>query len=191
MADLEILYDPITVGVTGLDNIKADTTFTVPKPIDTSLTLSVPDTVKTDTKLTLSTPDTLKTDAKLTLSIPDPIKTDSKAAIDTRSAIDLQPVVVDQCFRLSLGALPPTLICLPNRQRLGLTLFGVEVFGLTLDGEAKVVVQDLPRPPHVINVPAPPAAQHHAGAVHDHPEPPHAGAGHAERAPPFVVRLGG
>lgn len=179
MADLEIQYDPITVNggpvtvtLAGLDNIKVDQTLSVPKPIETK------------SSLTLSIPDTVKTDSKLTYSFPDPIKTEAKAAID------LQPVVVDQCLRLSLGPLPPTLVCLPNRQRVGLTVFGVEVLGLTLEGEAKLVVQDLPHPAHVINLPAPHHQTHH--------EPHGAQAGHAEpasitpaKSPPFVVRLGG
>ena len=181
MADVEFEFDPITVNsgpvtvtVDGLDNVKIDYTLTVPKPIETK------------SGLTLSVPDPIKADAKLALSIPDPIKTDSKAAID------LQPVVVDQCLRLSLGPLPPTLICLPNRQRIGLTLFGVEVLGLTLDGEARVVVGDLPRGPFVVNAPAPHAGPHHAEHVeHAEPEPRPAEAPHPKRDGPFVVRLGG
>lgn len=182
MADLEILYDPITVGITGLDNIKTDSKFAVTQPIDTSLTLSVPDTVKSDSKLTLSIPDTIKTDAKAAI--------DTKSSIDTKSAIDLQPVVVDQCLKLSLGALPPTLVCLPSHQRIGLTVFGVEVFGLTYQGESKVVVSDLPKHPHIINVTAPPvvrkAAEDCHEPEHDAPEPPH-----PQKSAPFVVRLGG
>ena len=180
MADLEILYDPITVnsgpvtvGIQGLDNIKVDTTLSVPKPIETK------------TSLTLSVPDTVKTDSKLTYAFPDPIKTDSKAAID------LQPVVVDQCLRLSLGPLPPTLVCLPNRQRLGLTLFGVEVFGLTLEGEAKVVVQDLPRPAHVISVPIPPPTRPEPLAYDISPSDDGEDRPAVRPRQPFVVRLGG
>lgn len=186
MADLEIVYDPITVNsgpvtvdVKGLDNIKTDSKFTVTQPIDTSLTLSVPDTVKTDTKLTLS--------------IPDTIKTDSKAAIDTRSAIDLQPVVVDQCLKLSLGALPPTLVRLPSQQRIGLTVFGVEVFGLTYQGESKVVVSDLPKHPHIVNLTAPAVVQRAAEDGHE-PEGRHdenSAPRRPEKSPPFVVRLSG
>jgi hypothetical protein len=59
-------------------------------------------------------------------------------------------VVLDQCLRLSLGPLPATRVCLPNRQRIGLTVFGVEVLGLTLDGEAQVVIGEPHRQPHVI-----------------------------------------
>lgn len=173
MADLEILFDPIAVNSTvyGLDNIKVDQTLSVPKPIETK------------SGLTLSVPDPVKTDAKLALSIPDPIKSDIKT--DSKASIDLQPVVLDQCFRFSLGALPPTLICLPNHQRIGLTLFGVEVFGLTLDGEARVVVGDLPKAPFIVSAPEP------RGEHHDHSEPLEAEASHHGKGrAPFVVRLG-
>ncbi len=180
MADLDIHYDPIgittgpvTVGITGLDDIKVDSKLAVTQPIDTSLTLSVPSPITTD--------------SKLTYAFPDPIKTEAKAAID------LQPVVVDQCLRLSVGALPPTLVRLPNRQRVAFTLFGVEVLGFTLEGETKLVVQDLPRPGHVISLPPPnPPHDHHAhehgGPEHRHPQQAHAGSAKKE---PFVVRLGG
>ena len=192
MADVEIPYDPITVNsgpvtvaVTGLNDIKVDSKLAVTQPIVTS------------SALTLSVPDPVKTDATLAFTVPEPIRTEAKAAID------LQPVVVDQCLRLSLGALPPTLVCLPNRQRIGLTVFGVEVFGLTLDGEARVVVGDLPRPAFVVNAPAPHAAPHAAPlggshrVDHDPPEedhhvgPPPEVSLHREGGRPFVVRLGG
>lgn len=189
MADIEIAYDPITVNsgpvtvaVTGLNDIKVDSKLAITEPIETSsaLTLSVPEPIKTDA--------TLKTDSTLAFTIPEPIRTEAKAAID------LQPVVVDQCLRLSLGALPPTLVCLPNRQRIGLTLFGVEVFGLTLDGEARVVVGDLPRPAFVVSAPTIHGDPHRAD--HDPPEPEHHGPApevslHREGGRPFVVRLGG
>jgi hypothetical protein len=190
VADLEITYDPITIDpitvnsgpitvtLAGLDNIKVDEKFEVTKPIETSL--SVPK-FNTDSKV--------DTDSKFALSIPDPIKTDSKAAID------LQPVVLDQCLKFSLGPLPPTQICLPNRQRLGLTLFGVEVFGLTLEGEARVVVCDLPKPPHIIRVSAPDACAPDDPARHEQVRPHQvAGAGSGSRVTPeqpFVVRLPG
>ena len=148
MADIEIAYDPISitsgpVDITGLDNIK----LAVTQPIETksAVTLSVPDTVKTDTKHTVSVPDTIKTDGKLA--------TDSKILTDSKAAIDLQPVVLDQCLKITLGPLPVTQICFPNRQRIGLTLFGVEVFGLTLDGEAQILVGDPPRPPRLVAAP--------------------------------------
>ena len=135
MADIDINYDPIainsgpvTIAVAGLDNIK----------------LSIPDAVKTESKYSIAVPDTIKSDTKFALSVPEPIRTDAKADgkldVNVTSGIDLRPVVLDQCLRLSLGPLPATQICLPNRQHVGLMLFGVEVFGLTVEGEAKIVV---------------------------------------------------
>ncbi|HEX7887267.1 MAG TPA: hypothetical protein VF474_14920 [Phenylobacterium sp.] len=158
MADLEILYDPIsinsgpvTVALQGLNDIKFAASLATPQPLkaDTTVALSVPQPVKTDATLALSTPQPLKTDNKFTLSIPDPIRT------ETTAAIDLQPVVLDQCLRLSLGPLPPTRVCLPNRQRVGLTIFGVEVLGFTLDGQMEMTVAPLHMPPQTVSLPQP------------------------------------
>lgn len=139
MADIEVLYEPIainsgpvTVAVNGLDNIK----------------LSVPEPIKTET--TLKVPDTFKTDGQVAFTIPEPIRTDATADIGVRAGIDLQPIVLDQCLRLSLGPLPPTRICLPNRQHVGVTLFGVEVFGLTLEGQANIIVGEPERQTQII-----------------------------------------
>lgn len=147
MADIDVSYDPITVNsgpvtiaVDGLDDIK----------------LSIPEPIKTDSVLRV--PDTFKSDGQFAFTIPDPIRTDAKA--DVRAGIDIQPVVLDQCLRLSLGPLPPTRICLPNRQRLGLTVFGVEIFGLTFDGEANILIGPPERQTHIVQRPptkAPPA----------------------------------
>ncbi len=136
MADIDVNYDPITVnsgpvtvGINGLDDIR----------------IRYPDPIQTDSDV----------DAELRLRIPDPIQTDSKIRLDSASElttksdvnanVDLQPVVLDQCLRLSLAPLPPTRICLPSRQRVSLSVFGVEVIGLALEGEARVDVTDLPK----------------------------------------------
>ena len=151
MADVDVTYDPITVNsgpvtvaVTGLNDIKVDAKFAVTEPIESKLTLSVPEPIKGELKSDLKSD--LTSDGKFAFTIPEPIRTDSRAAID------LQPVVLDQCLRLSLGPLPSTRICLPNRQRIGLTLFGVEVLGLTLDGEAQVLVGEPQKQAHVVNL---------------------------------------
>lgn len=136
MADIDVNYDPITVnsgpvtvGINGLDDIR----------------IRYPDPIQTDSDV----------DAALTLRIPDPIQTNSTVRLDSASeintksdvnaSVDLQPVVLDQCFRLSLAPLPPTRICLPSRQRVSLSVFGIEVVGITLEGEARVDVTDLPK----------------------------------------------
>jgi len=175
MADFDIAYDPISLNfgplsITGLDNIK----FAVTQPIETALTLHVPETVKTDSKATISVPDVVRGDAKVALSFPEPIRTESRAELD------LKPVALDQCLRLSLGPLPPTQVCLPNRQRIGFTLFGMEVFGVTLDGEARILVGDAPKAPHLVAAPS-------------HHEPPYAAKATVEPGlggSGLVVRLG-
>ena len=151
MADVEVTYDPITVNsgpvnvaVTGLNDIKLDAKLAVTEPIESKLTLSVPEPIKAELKSDLQAD--LTSDGKFAFTIPEPIRTDSKAAID------LQPVVLDQCLRLSLGPLPATRISLPNRQRVGLTLFGVEVLSLTLDGEAQVLVGAPLKQAHVVTL---------------------------------------
>jgi hypothetical protein len=146
LADIDVNYDPIainsgpvTIAVAGLDNIK----------------VSIPDPIKTESKYTIAVPDTVKSDTKLALSVPEPIRTDAKADgkldVNLNSGIDLRPVVLDQCLRLSLGPLPSTHICLPNRQHVGLTVFGVEVFGVTVEGEAKIVVSEPQRQTHIVH----------------------------------------
>ncbi len=137
-----IATDPVTVDINGLNDIQ----IAVTQPITTNstLTLDVPDPITTNSTYTLLVPDPIQTESSLTFTIPEPIRTDSRAEID------LQPIAVDQCLRLSLGPLPATRICLPNRQHLGLTVFGVEVFGLTLEGEAKVLVGEPHRQAQVI-----------------------------------------
>ena len=192
MADIEVAFDPIsvnsgpvTVTVAGLNDIK----LAVTEPIETksSLTLSVPEPIKTDATAKLDT------DSKFALALPDPIRTESKAALD------LQPVVFDQCLRLTLGPLPLTHICLPNRQRIGFTLFGKEIFGLTLDGEAQFLIGDPPKHPQVVAAPVnhPPRVQ--VAHMLADPGPHHAAPGggppaNARRSGDgsgLVVRLGG
>ncbi|UVO49699.1 hypothetical protein M0208_03925 [Sphingomonas sp. SUN019] len=156
MADIEVVYEPIainsgpvTVAVNGLDDIK----------------LAIPDPIKTET--TLKLPDTFKSDGKFAFSIPEPIRTNATADLGLRAGIDLQPVVVDQCLRLSLGPLPATRICLPNRQHVGLTLFGIEIFGITLEGEANILVSEPDRQTRIVKTasahptPARPKSAHH------------------------------
>ena len=174
MADVDVTYDPITVNsgpvtvaVEGLDQVKLDARLAV-EDLETRLSLATPEPLKSELKAGLTS------DAKLTLAVPEPVRTESTAAID------LQPVVLDQCLRLSLGPLPPTQVRLPNRQRLAVRLFGVEVLSLCLDGEAQLLIDNLPRRPHVA-----PLGQHGSGPRlrPDHPAPA------AEAANGLRVRL--
>lgn len=170
MATIEVDYDPIsinsgpvTVDINGLNDIQ----LAVTQPIKADLTVKVPDPIKTDSKIKtdsdIKTRSELHTDSKISFTIPEPIRTDSRAELD------LRPIAVDQCLRLSLAPLPATRICLPNRQHVGITLFGVEVFGLTLEGEAQVLVGEPHRQAHIIG-PGEYHGEHHGEHHGDHHE---------------------
>jgi hypothetical protein len=151
MADFDVHYDPITVNnsdvtvdLKGLDNVK------------TALTLATPEALKletdSDVKLeqsfnsegTLETTSKLDTTSKIDFAVTQPIETESRAELD------IKPLALDQCLRISFGPLPPTCVRQPYQQRIGFTLFGVEVFGLNLSGESQVVVTEVPSRPHVV-----------------------------------------
>jgi hypothetical protein len=75
-------------------------------------------------------------------------------------AIDLKPVALDVCLNTS-SKLPQGQICQPFSFHVGLTLFGMEYFGVNFGGESRIVMQDRPKKPAVDwpaqqNAPAPP-----------------------------------
>lgn len=131
-------------------------------------------------------PSPLKTEARQEIVLPQPLRTDSvskaeltaKADItsDSRNAmsVDLKPVALDVCLNTKL---PHGQICQPFSFHVGLTLFGVEWFGLNFGGESRTIMQDVPRAP-AITWPAQQHATPHAGA---HAEAP-AGDGPAPQA---------
>ena len=136
-----------------------------------------------DIKLTLQ-PTPLKTESKQELVLPQPFKTESK--LDTTSdvtsdsksamAIDLKPVALDVCLNTSTK-LPQGQICQPFSYHVGLTLFGVEYFGLNFGGESRIVMQDLPKKP-VVDWPA---QQNAAPPPSPTPSRDRTGAGASER----------
>ena len=124
-----------TVEIKGLDNIKATADIKLPQPF------------KTDTTIDLKLPQPFKTESKqeLDMAITRPIETDSKSAM----SLDIRPMTVDLCLKVSLGPIPPTCIRQPYHTHFGLTLYGQELFGFNYSGESQVIVQDLPKQPQV------------------------------------------
>jgi hypothetical protein len=108
-----------------------------------------------DIKVTLA-PTPLKTESKQELILPQPLKSETK--LDTKSdvtsdsksamAIDLKPVAMDVCLNTSTK-LPQGQITQPFSYHVGLTLFGIEFFGMNYGGESRIVMQDLPKKPAV------------------------------------------
>jgi hypothetical protein len=103
-------------------------------------------------------PTPFKTEARQELVLPQPLKTEnvSTSELTTRSdinsdsrsalSVDLEPVALDVCLNTKL---PHGQICQPYSFHLGLTLFGVEWFGLNFGGESRTIIQDVPRTPAI------------------------------------------
>jgi hypothetical protein len=140
------------VTVEGLDDIKVDSTVTV-KPLSSTVTL-----------------EPLTTTSTITLE-PTTSTVSSSSSVD----FDLEPVTVDSCVRVELAPLPPTRVRSPWEQRIGMTVFGVEVLGLTWCGEAETYVEPAPRRPLIAGV----VDQHHDEHEHEHHDE-HEHSGHTQ-----------
>lgn len=153
-----------TVEVKGLDNIK--------------LTLE-PTPFKTESRQELVMAQPFKTETKLDTTSK--IDTTSKSDGTNAVSVDLKPIAMDVCLNTS-SKLPQGQICQPFSFHLGFTWFGMETFGVTLGGESRIVMQDLPKKPS-IDWPAQQNAGPHAG--HGWHEQTHSG---SSATPPDSAR---
>jgi hypothetical protein len=115
-----------TVDIVGLNDIKV-TARLEPSPLKTESVQKVDATV----------------DAKADVT------SDSKSAVtvDLKPvSVDLKPIALDLCLdsKLPLGEIEQ-----PFGWHVGLTWFGLEVFGVNFGGQSRVVLRDLPRKPAV------------------------------------------
>jgi hypothetical protein len=102
--------------------------------------------LNTHSDLTISKPIALNTRSEI--AITEPVDVNATATIDVKplaATLDVKPLVFD--LRLSLGKIVPAYVRLPYRHHVGLTLFGIELFGFTLRGETQISVQDTEPPP--------------------------------------------
>lgn len=110
----------------------------------------------------------VKVDSRQEVAVTDPIRTDAN------STVDLRPVVVELCMRTGQASLPPAHVCEPYKHRIGFTLMGVEVFGLSWSGESQTIVSDRPSPPVLAWGEVSPAPTHYEGLPEHRPQPHHA-----------------
>ena len=118
---------PLTsnVNLGGLDNIEADINLATPEPLETESKVDV------------------HSNSDNIIRIPDPIKTESKVDLD------IKPVALDQCLQVKFAPVPATCISQPYHQRIGFSIMGVELFGVTFSGESQTVVKPLPEKPAI------------------------------------------
>jgi hypothetical protein len=117
------------VHLDGLDDIKVDST------ADTKLTSA--STLNSESDVTVHSDAT----ARLTL---DPVATSSSLAMD------LEPVAVDSCVRVELAPVAPTMVRSPWEQRVGFSLWGVELAAISWCGQSTTYVEPVPPRPLVV-----------------------------------------
>lgn len=167
----------MVLDIVGLDDIDIDTTtnstsvstnrLEVPDPIQTRMEMALTEPI--DTRLTVSVPDTIRTDQQQRneVAITEPVVAEVSADVD----LDLKPVVVDLC--LTLGVKDPPRFCLsrPYDRHFGFRLFGQEVIGVDWCGQTQFIVDDIRRNAHIAGVTETPAASGH-GHQHDKHDDP-------------------
>ena len=115
----------VSLDLIGLDDIGLAAELSVPKPIE----------MKNNVVAQAST--------RSEIAVTQPIVTDVTAA----ASVDVKPV--DICLTFGIGQLPRARICRPVERHLGMTLFGIEIFGLNWSGYSELVFAGLERRPHV------------------------------------------
>ena len=138
--------------VTGSGSVIADVTSELAGLDDMKLTLAG------GTTTTLAGENTVHSDATLTLA---PVSTSSTidlkpvtttSSVDSTSHVDLLPVAVDSCVRLELAPPPPTEICMPYEQTWSWSLFGLELFAMSISGRSSTHVRPERPDPRVIDL---------------------------------------
>jgi hypothetical protein len=131
--DVKVEPSTTTVDVVGLDDI--DVTSHWPDQLRT----------KAETTSTATSTSTAKSDLTNDTHLRvDPLKTDSSLSLDVK------PAVVDLCVTANIGKVPNLCIRQPYQHRIGMTLYGVELWGITFSGEQQMVAEELDRQAHVV-----------------------------------------
>lgn len=136
----------------------ASSTVTVnngPMTVDADSTVEIVGLDKISVTATLA-PTPFKTESKQEIVLPQPLRTETR--LDARSdvtsdsknalSVDLKPVALDVCLNSSTR-LPQGQIEQPFSFHVGLTVFGMEWFGMNFGGHSKVILSDLPKQPAI------------------------------------------
>src|SRR4051812_19157456 len=123
-----------------------------------------PVTVNSNVAVTqpIVTQSTSKSDSTADLHLKvDPLQVDS----NSKSEIDVKPLVVDSCQTLKIAPLPPIRVHQPYSQHFGITYMGMELWGLNISGSSETFLH------------SPPKVKHHSapgqqpGTAHEQPKP--------------------
>jgi hypothetical protein len=109
-----------------------------PVTVNSNLAVTQPIVSQSTSTSNATTNSTANVDLKL-----EPLSVDLKVeplsvSSDSRSLVDLKPVVVDSCQTIKLAPLPPIHMEQPYSQHFGFTYMGMELFGFTMSGKSEV-----------------------------------------------------
>ncbi len=109
-----------------------------PLTVNSNLAITQPIVSQSTSTSNATTNSTANVDLKL-----EPLNMDLKVeplsvSSDSKSLIDLKPVVVDSCQTIKLAPLPPIHMEQPYSQHFGFTYMGMELFGFTMSGKSEV-----------------------------------------------------
>jgi hypothetical protein len=132
-------------------------------PITVNSNLAITEPIVSQSTSNATTNSTANVDLKL-----EPLNVDLKVeplsvSSDSKSLVDLKPVVVDSCQTIKLAPLPPIHMEQPYSQHFGFTYMGMELFGFTMSGKSEVRLHS-PRNAHSCGC-------HDENGEHAKPEP--------------------
>ncbi len=125
-----------------------------PVTVNSNLAVTQPIVSQSTSTSNATTNSTANVDLKL-----EPLSVSS----DSKSLIDLKPVVVDSCQTIKLAPLPPIHMEQPYSQHFGFTYMGMELFGFTMSGKSELRLHS-PRNAHSCGC-------HEEEGEHRRPEP--------------------
>jgi hypothetical protein len=131
-------------------------------PVTVNSNLAVTQPIVTQSTSTSTANSTANLDLKIEpLDVKvEPLTIDS----DSKSLIDLKPVVVDSCQTIRLAPLPPIHVEQPYSQHFGVTFMGMEIFGFNVSGTSEMKLHS-PRKHH----PCEPHEREHQAAPAENP----------------------
>jgi len=106
-----------------------------------------PVTVNSNVAVTqpIVTQSTSKSDSNADLHLKvDPLTVNS----NSKSELDVKPLVVDSCQTLKIAPLPPIRVHQPYSQHFGITFMGMELWGLNISGSSETFVHSPPKIKH-------------------------------------------
>jgi hypothetical protein len=136
-----------------------DLTFKDADPHDVSLSVDLIGLEDIDPTITLQGGQAIKTESKFEADAS--VKTDVSLAVQPvagslsldvkplAASVEVKPLSADLCINVGLKSIPATRLSAPFFSRIGFSLFGIEIFGLSFNGERRLCIENISDEPQV------------------------------------------